>query len=211
MSVEIKKTVLSVMETNCYLVTDCETGAAAVVDPGEYCDALCNMLKDAGIKKLEYILLTHGHFDHILAVKQLQESFGGKIVIHEADEKNFTDGSFSLSAMFSPNAQMPQKADITLKGGETMMLGKSEIKVIHTPGHTLGGVCYVVDNAIFSGDTLFCGSIGRSDFPGGDMMTLIRSVMRLAALEGDYRVLPGHESETTLENERKYNPYLRIK
>lgn len=207
MELTLKSLKLSPMQTNCYLVFD-EEKNAFVVDPGEYNEALENMLKENKIEKLSYILLTHGHYDHILGTKKLLENFGGKIVIHEEDEVCLSDKRYRRSSPFA-SGEAADKADILVKDGDKLAFGEKEITVIHTPGHTKGGVCYLLSDMLFSGDTLFKGTIGRSDFLGGDYRTLLSSVGKLTELDGDYNVYPGHEAFTTLEKERKSNPYCQ--
>lgn len=192
--------------TNTYLVKD-EKGRAFVVDVAAFDKELVALLEQENVTKLDYILLTHGHFDHITGVKELKEKIGGKIVIHKDDEKSFSDKTFSLSASVEG---YPEKADITVEDGDTLPFSSGEIKVIHTPGHTVGGVCYILENEMFSGDTLFKGSIGRSDFKGGDMLTLIRSVGKLKKLGVNYNVYPGHGESTTMDYENKTNPFCKF-
>lgn len=210
MSISVKSVVLSDMYTNCYLLIDSETKKAAVVDPGEYCPKLEAMLKENSVEKLEYIFLTHGHFDHICGVQKLCEKFGGKIVISKEDEKCFKDGEISLCSVFNVPCALPEKADITVSDGDDLMLGQTKISVLETPGHTKGSVCYVFDSVIISGDTLFKGSMGRTDFPTGDAMQILVSLRKLCALEGDRKIYCGHGEATTLSHERENNPFCRF-
>lgn len=196
---------------NCYLLVDEETGEAAVADPGYYGDALKNAIKSQEKMNLKYILLTHGHFDHIYGVPGLREESGAKVVIHENDAGHLLDPEKSLAQGNMPEPQIPVNADITVKDGDILKLGNETIRVLHTPGHTMGSVCYILekDRMILSGDTLFCMTAGRTDFWDGSEEEMIKSLKKLIALDGDYRVLPGHNRETTLESERKRNWYIR--
>ncbi len=193
---------------NCYILKDEESGEALVVDPG-VCDSRFEaMLRETGISKLRYILLTHGHFDHIFGVSELKKNFGGDIVIHEADAECLGNEKASLAYYFR-EGQNRDKADITVSDGDELAFGKYTIGVMHTPGHTPGCVCYIIEDMMFSGDTLFKGSIGRTDFPHSDVKQMIASLRKLVAIEGDYNVYPGHEGATTLSREKKFNPCLK--
>ena len=198
------------MFANCYLLVDEATGDAAVVDPAWYTDEFRLTLAENGAN-LKYILLTHGHFDHIFGVYGLREVTGAKVVIHKNDAGHLIDENKSLAKGNMPEPQKPVEADILVDEGDVITLGKSEIKVMHTPGHTMGSVCYVLedDRVILSGDTLFCMTAGRTDFFDGSDELMIKSLKRLIALDGNYRVLPGHNRETTLESERTRNWYIR--
>ena len=196
--------------SNCYMLIDEKSGEAAIIDPAWYGDVIKNALKKENIT-LKYVLLTHGHFDHIFGVYGLQKEEGAKVVIHESDKEHLVDPKKSLAEGNFPEIQHPVVADILVKDGDVIRLGGEEIKVMSTPGHTMGSVCYILekDRVIFSGDTLFCMTAGRTDFFDGSDEKMVESLKRLIALEGDYRVLPGHNRETTLERERTRNWYIR--
>ena len=191
------------MPTNCFVVKDEESGQSFVVDPGFYDDTLEAALKKANITSLTYILLTHGHFDHILGLPELHERFGGKIVMHKSDEPFLTDDDLSLCENPPENRKFVEKADLYVDEGSVLPFGDREIRVMHTPGHTHGSVCYLLSDVMFSGDTLFASGFGRTDFPTGNKRELLQSVKRIAMLETNYRILPGHAGETTLSREQK--------
>ena len=209
MAVSVSKAMLGYMGTNCYLVKDEKSGKALVVDPAVYDSDLIKMLQDGDVSKLEYILLTHGHFDHIMGAKLLSQNYGGKIVIHAIDEECFTDGEKPLLNEMLVAGEPPERADFIVNDGDILPFGDMQIKVIHTPGHTPGSVCYVLDDVILSGDTLFAGTVGRTDFPGGSMQQMKQSLKKLEALQGQYKVFPGHNEATTLEFEKQNNIYFK--
>lgn len=210
---QIYSLILGELGNNCYILVDEQTKKAAVIDPSVCNERLIRKIEET-VGTLEYILLTHGHFDHIGGVPKLKEKYpNAKIAIHKLDENCFNDDKKSLmniSQYYNPNEKKePVKADIILKDNDEIKLGNLTIKVMHTPGHTPGGVCFICNDVIFSGDTLFCKTVGRTDFFDGSFDDIIESVKRLGNLDGDYRVLPGHSVETTLEDERKHNRYMR--
>lgn len=196
---------------NCYLLVDEKTGESAIVDPAYYNDKIAELFGEAGMGKLKYILLTHGHFDHIFGVHGLKEATGAQVVIHKDDADFLLDPKKSLAENNFPEPQLSVEADVKLDGGDELFLGEEIIKVVSTPGHTMGSVCYIAesDRVLISGDTLFCMTAGRTDLYGGNEEMMIESLKKLIALEGDYRVLPGHNRETTLERERTRNWYIR--
>lgn len=203
--IDIKSVLLGELGNNCYLITDSATGKAALVDCTEAGSKMLDFIGDAD---LEYILLTHGHFDHIGGVKEISEKYSAKVVISSEDAPMLSSGRHSL-AVFCGAKQNNTEADIIVKDGDIITLGETKIKVMATPGHTKGGVCYIADDCIFTGDTLFFCSCGRTDFPGGSFSEIKQSLKRLADLSGDYKLYPGHERVTTLAFERQNNPYMR--
>ena len=208
MSVTVDSLALGPVSANTYIVTDDATGETAVIDAGACTDELLDKLKD---KNVRYILLTHGHYDHILGVPALKAHTGAEVLIHKADADCFWDTEKSLASFDRSFSQTPMKADRLLSDGDEIHLGDTVLSVLHTPGHTKGGVCYIdyQDRLIFSGDTLFCLTAGRTDFPGGSFEELMASLITLRNLPGDYIVYPGHNRTTTLEHERVRNRYMR--
>lgn len=197
------------VQANSHILTDTATGKTAVVDAGDCTAGFREML--AG-KSVEYILLTHGHFDHILGVARLKELYpNAQICIHEADADCLSDAEKSLCSWEFGGAQTPVAPDRLLQEGDTISLGESTLHVLHTPGHTVGGVCYAdfENRVLCTGDTLFCLTAGRTDFPGGSDEELLASLIRLRNLDGDFTVYTGHNRATTLETERMRNRYMR--
>lgn len=193
----------TMLETDTYVVIN--GGRAFVVDPGADAERIIAAAEAEGAK-IEWVLLTHAHFDHIGAAAALQRE-GAQIVLHRDDVKLIK--SFQNLSVLAGVKVEHFTPDVTVAGGETLDVAGVSVKVIHTPGHTAGSVCYVAGDVIFSGDTLFALSYGRTDFPTGSFAQLKNSIVnKLFALEGDYKVLPGHEGPTTLDYERAHNPIL---
>ncbi len=192
----IKCLTVGQIETNCYIVTDENTLECAVIDPGDESNTILNYLEDNHLKA-KYILLTHGHFDHTTAVEPVREETGATVFINK---KDVGPGPFRFDA---------PAGTVWYGEGDELTVGSMTFRVIETPGHTPGGVCLLCGEALFSGDTLFRDSCGRTDFDGGDMNTLLGSLKRLYALPGDYEVYPGHEATTTLDRERRFNQYMK--
>lgn len=203
---KIQRYVLGELATNCYLLIDEESGEAAVIDPADGADTLRRAVEDAGAS-LRYILLTHGHRDHTLAAPRLHELFpDAEVYIHAADKGSVGTYSYPMDEQIGGALKLYGEGDALPLGGLT-------VEVLHTPGHTGGSVCLRCvqggDRALFTGDTLFAGSMGRIDLPGAQPERMFPSLARLKKLDGDYDVLPGHGETSTLARERQYNLYLR--
>ena len=202
---EIKTVHLGFINENCYLVSS--DNAAIVIDPGYCSDEITAFLKDNSSKE-RLIMLTHCHFDHIGAAKKLSETAGVKIAIGRLDADGLSNPSYNLSSTFRTHLE-PFNADILLEDGNIVTVGDLKIKVILTPGHTKGSVCYLIGNNLFSGDTLFYESFGRTDFPGGSEEEMINSFYKLITkLDKTVKVFPGHDDPTTIEHEAEFNPLL---
>ena len=198
--------VVGEIATNCYLIEDEATGALAVIDPGDECPELYAEI-DRRSGRLEYVLLTHGHFDHILGVASLCRRYSPTVCACEQELEVLQKGLYNLTSVHNIrlNAFV---VDRFLNDSDIIELGESRIRFIHTPGHTAGSGCYIVDDCLFSGDTVFCESVGRTDFPTSSYSAMRRSAARIRDLDGDYKIYPGHEMFTTLSHERKYNPFM---
>lgn len=201
----VKQGIFGRIDNNCFLIVDEKTNKSALVDCTEYSDKMLDLIGDTD---LEYILLTHGHYDHILGAKQVKEKYGAKLAVSKEDASKLVSSRESL-AVFHGIIQDNIDADILLSDGDTVNLGDIEIKVISTPGHTKGSICFIAENYLFAGDTLFYLSCGRTDFPDGSDSEMLESLKRLKNLEGNFKVMTGHEEKTTLDFERKHNPYMR--
>ena len=193
--------------TNCYLVIDENTKKACLFDPAMY-DAEIIKAITAGEITLEYIILTHGHFDHILGANSFKEKTGAKIAAHNAENEYVRDPKKSMTSLCGGGAI---DVDQYINENDTLDFGDTSFQVIHTPGHTRGSCCFVCEdeNVMFTGDTLFNGSIGRCDFYGGDFDVMLLSLKKIKSLKQNYTVYPGHGDTTTLNNEKAYNPYLK--
>ena len=201
---KLESLTVGLIGTNCYLLWDESAGnAAAIVDPGGSADLILNKIKQDKLD-VKMILLTHGHFDHVMGVPDLLEAYPDlPVYITETDYPEARDGG-------QFGYRMGEVSSVHFYDeGDTVELGGLKIDVLRTPGHTPGSVTLRVEDVLFTGDTLFCGSCGRTDFPGGSYADMQRSLKRLADLPGDYRVYPGHEGSTTLDYERKYNPFMQ--
>ena len=190
----IQKLTLGLYQTNIYILSN--DTEAVVIDPGYEPDIILDALEG---KELKAILLTHGHFDHVGAVKELVAETGCKVYIHAAD--------LSLPPMIT--AGQLYYTHTYAEGDTVCPIEGAALHVLHTPGHTPGSVCLLLGDQMFSGDTLFEGSCGRMDLPGGDQLQMHQSLNRLVSLQADYHIHPGHGGSTTLAAEKRYNPYMR--
>lgn len=189
--------------TNCYLLCDEQAKVCAVIDPGDEAGRVAEAVERSGCQ-LRYVLLTHGHYDHFTGLAGLLEKYDVPVYIHPADAEEGRNNPWSLKFPRLDEAHQRWYGE-----GDTLTLGSLIIHVLSTPGHSKGSVCLLVENVIFAGDTLFYGSCGRTDFPGGDYKEMLLSLARLARLEGNYKVYPGHDRPTDLDWERRMNPYMR--
>ena len=193
---ELKTFPIGSLQTNCYMVWEDGSDTCILIDPGYEPELLLEQVR-LQRKTLEAILLTHGHFDHVGGVKQIAAETGCKVYICAEELKQplrYSDGLHYTH---------------TVAEGDVLHLAGLTLQVLHTPGHTPGCVCYLCGDTLFSGDTLFAGTCGRTDLPGGDFKAIQASLQRLAALEGDLKVLPGHGMASSLDIERRYNPYMQ--
>ena len=197
------------VQTNCYLAINKETKEAIIIDPGDDADRIGMRLKQLEAKPVA-ILLTHGHVDHAGAAKTLAAQYDILVYDHEKEAKTLEDSRMNLSGPLAGGATT-YHVDVFLQDEQELTLAGLHMRVLFTPGHTPGGCCYYFprEDVLFSGDSLFCGSVGRTDFPGGSMRTLVDSVCnKLMSLPENTIVYPGHDIETTIEQERMYNPFL---
>ena len=192
---------------NCYIVFSEDSKSGIVVDPGGSADEIVKFVEDNNID-LKYIVLTHGHGDHIGGVKALKDKYDIPVLIHKEDEEMLKDANKNLSKTMAFGA-IEIIPDRTLSNGDIIKFGELEATILHTPGHTKGGICLKIENYLISGDTLFKGSIGRTDLYGGDYETLISAIKtKLLVLDDEIVVLPGHGQSSTIKNERISNPFL---
>ena len=204
---KIVSTTVGQLGTQCYILCDEKNSVCAIIDPGFEPDKIEKLLQSTGCVA-QYILLTHGHFDHVTACNELRKRTGAKVYLHKDDAEMVTKPELNLYHYLFRTGFEPVIIDEIIADGDSIKLGDLKITFKHTPGHTEGCVCILCDDVLFSGDTLFKGTIGRVDHPGGDLLTSIHSVKELARLTKNYRILPGHGEETTLDYERINNPYL---
>ena len=194
---QVTRLPLGVYQTNCYIIYEENAASCCVLDPGGEAKKVLEFMSLRNLT-LDAILLTHGHFDHVGAVKELHEATGCRVYLCTEDltmPAKWTGGELFYTDSYGE--------------GDELDFAGLHIKVLHTPGHTPGSVCLIVDDSIFSGDTLFAGSCGRTDLPGGDGEVILASLRRLAELEEDYTLYPGHSASTKLAREKQYNPFIK--
>jgi len=204
----IERLPAGVYAANCYLVIDEGTKETIVVDPGGDTEDILHIIESKGLN-VKSIILTHGHGDHIGGVLELKKVLNVDVLVHKEDEDMVKDASKNLSNLM-PGRAIEFNADRFLKSNEELQLGNSTIKILHTPGHTRGGICLVLDGCVITGDTLFKGSIGRTDLYGGDYDQIISSIVKkLMILPDDYIIYSGHGAPSTIKDEKRRNPFIK--
>ena len=216
MSIAVERLILGDLETNCWIVSDGAGGPLIVIDPAGDAEDAARLIEAVDDREVSVIVLTHGHFDHLGSVTPLVEVTAAPIAVHEADADRITDAAPAGTggALFGYEHVSPP-ADRILHQGDRIVAGRLTLEVLHTPGHTQGSISLLAEDPgggsphLFSGDTLFSGSVGRTDFPGGDARALSRSIAeRIAPLSDDTIVHPGHGPDTTVGRERRINPFF---
>jgi len=205
--IKIKKIISGPLEVNCYIVYDAQTLRALIVDPGEDSDGMIKEIESGGFIP-EMLVNTHGHYDHILSDELIRKHFSIPLAAHEDEISMLADPERNGSLFYS-KPESVSAPEIALKDGQKVELSFSSFTVIHTPGHTKGGICLLFDGFIITGDTLFAGSIGRTDFPDSSHKDMLKSLEKIKALDPSLEVYPGHGSRTTLANELRHNPFLQ--
>jgi hydroxyacylglutathione hydrolase len=202
----LRKLQLGMFASNCYVVGDESSKDGMIIDPGAEADQIMRVVGDLGLN-IKLIVLTHGHMDHVGALKEVKEATGAQIAIH-ADDASSLQGNI-MRHVFSRSSESLPPADVLLKEGDTVDIGELHFQVLHTPGHTPGGICLLAEGIVFTGDTLFNFGIGRADFPGASYDQEIESIRtRLMPLPDNTIVCPGHGPDTTIGVERQFNPFL---
>lgn len=203
----IQKIVVGQLDVNCYIISDDSNSGTLIVDPGDEPEKIIEFIDATGLQP-KYILFTHAHYDHVCAAKELHNQYNAIIVMHEREIITYRMTEQLCIPWGYDHEDFPEPESI-VKDGDTISVGTISFKVIHTPGHTPGSICILGENTLFSGDTLFKGSVGRTDLPGGDFWLLSQSLKKLTLLPPETRVLCGHEGETTIAEEMRDNPFLK--
>ena len=200
--------VLGMVGTNCYLLCNTDTKECVLIDPADNAGKISEMIEQSGCT-LKGILLTHGHFDHIMAADEVRDKYNVKVYASAEEKNTLSTPHINLGEAYGMNLSV--KADIWHNDGDVLNLAGFDIKAIHTPGHTKGSCCYYLkdEGVLFSGDTVFYGSVGRTDFPGGSTAEIVRSLHKLVdSLPEETEVFPGHDASTTIGYEKRYNPFV---
>jgi hydroxyacylglutathione hydrolase len=213
---EISSFIVNEFGTNCYLYKDDLSNNAIIIDPGGEMGQIIDLIQQRGLNITD-IIITHGHYDHIKGLPELVKLLPNiNVVVHEEELSLIFDDEKNLSILFSDSLEKKLQSVnikwIRVRDGDELFCGTKKIKVIHTPGHTSGSICLYIKekNFLFTGDTLFCGSVGRTDFPTGDIDTLDKSIKKIFALPTNTLFFPGHGSWCVLEKEIKHNPFVKL-
>jgi hydroxyacylglutathione hydrolase len=200
--------VVGPLAVNCYVLGCEKTLEGVVIDPGADADKIIALLSRSGLK-IVHVINTHGHFDHVGGNRKILDETGADLLIHEADVP-LLSRAVATAALYGLPGEDSPPPDIYLQDGMTIAFGTYQFKVLHTPGHTVGGCCLYLEGMVFTGDTLFADSVGRTDLPGGSLAALMESINgKLLTLADDIVAYPGHGPSTTIGRERKFNPYLQ--
>ena len=203
----IQKIVVGQLDVNCYIIYDYSNSEALIIDPGDEPGKIIEFIDATGLQP-KYILFTHAHYDHVCAVKELHDRYRAVIVMHEQEKTTYRmTAQLCISWGYDPE-DFPEPEKI-VRDNDTILVGTISFRIIHTPGHTPGSICILGENTLFSGDTLFKGSVGRTDLPGGDFGLLSQSLIKLTLLPPETRVLCGHSVETSIAQEIRDNPFLK--
>lgn len=203
---KIRKFEVGPLLVNCYMVYDEKTKDAFLVDPGDEPDLIIDFIKEENLN-VKYIICTHGHFDHIGAVGEIKEETGAMIILHIEDLEIYRNSPYIAMQFFGIEVASQPEADKLIEKDEKISIFGRDITLLHTPGHSPGSISIHIDNILFTGDTLFAGSVGRTDLMGGNMEKLINSLKKIANLPRETIILPGHGPKTKIENEIKTNPF----
>ncbi len=200
---EIKKFVVGPLESNCFLIVDEDSRECFITDPGDEPDRIIDFVGENNLKT-KYLICTHAHFDHVGALPEIEKETGAKIVLHRADLPIY-ESAGDHAEMWGFDIDPLPPPQMFVDDGDTLFIGKLRFEILHTPGHSPGSISIYGEGIVITGDTLFAGSVGRTDLPGGDVMKLRASFRRLMSLSDSIRVLPGHGPETTIGRERREN------
>lgn len=202
----IKSLAVGPLEANCFVVADEKTKEAMIIDPGDEPDRIIDIVKENGLK-VKYIACTHAHFDHVGAIADIKHETEAKIIIHK-DELEIYEGASDQAAIWGYELEPLPEPDMFVNEGDKLEIGDLRFEILHTPGHSPGGICLLGKGIIFTGDTLFAGSVGRTDFYGGDMNKLKKSFRRLMSLPLDTKVFSGHGLSSTIKEEKTDNFFM---
>lgn len=202
----IKKLTVGPLQANCFIISDKTTKDSIVIDPGDEPDLIMDVIRGNDLR-VSYIVCTHGHFDHVGAVEDIREETGAKVVIHK-DETEIYHAARDMAAFWGYEIEKLPDPDMLVEDADMIKVGNMSFTILHTPGHSPGGICLYGEGIVVTGDTLFAGSVGRTDFYGGDMNKLRDSFKRLMSLPEETKVLPGHGPDSTIGEEKRGNPFV---